>query len=156
MNQFPSDSGYREAIRRNGRWNFWVNVGDLSFVNLAGSFVYLSTILPLYVSYLTESRVLIGLIPAIYLVASHVPQLLMAARAESLERKKPWIVRISVFERVPWLVLGLGIVLWPVAPEWFSYAFLVAMLLVGQGAVGWRRRPGAPCWQRSFTPTARG
>ena len=137
------DSAYRNLIRRNGRWNFWVNVGDLSFVNLAGSFVYLSTILPLYVSYLTESRVLIGLIPAIYIVASHVPQLLMAARAESLARKKPWIVRISVFERVPWLVLGLGMLLWPVAPEWISYAFLVAMLLVAQGAVG----VASPAWR---------
>ena len=150
------NSAYRNLIRRNGRWNFWVNVGDLSFVHLAGSFVFISTILPLYVSYLTESRVLIGLIPAIYLVASHVPQLLMAARAESLARKKPWIVRVSVFERVPWLVLGLGIVVWPVAPAWFSYGFLVVMLLVSQGAVGVASRRGAPCWRRSSIPTARG
>ena len=133
----------RETIRRNQRWNFWVNIGDLSFVHLAGSFVFISTIMPLYVSYLTDSRVLIGLIPAIYLVASHVPQLFTAARAESLARKKPWIVRISVFERVPWLVLGLGIVLWPVAPPWFSYAFLVVMLLVGQAAVG----IASPAWR---------
>ena len=130
-------------MRRNAGWNFWVNIGDLSFVNLAGSFVFISTILPLYVSYLTESRVLIGLIPAVYIVASHVPQLLMAARAESLERKKPWIVRISVFERVPWLILALGILLWPTAPAWFSYAFLVAMLLFSQGAVG----VASPAWR---------
>ena len=137
------DLPVRETIRRNQRWNFWVNIGDLSFVHLAGSFVFISTIMPLYVSYLTESRVLIGLIPAIYLVASHVPQLFTAARAESLARKKPWIVRISVFERVPWLVLGVGIVLWPVAPPWFSYAFLVVMLLIGQGAVG----VASPAWR---------
>ena len=143
MSQPPSDPGYRASIRRHARWNFWVNIGDLSFVHLAGSFIFISTILPLYVSYLTGSRVLIGLIPAIYLAASHVPQLLMAGRAESLERKKPWIVRVSVFERVPWLVLGLGIVLWPVAPRWFSYAFLVAMLLFSQGAVG----VASPAWR---------
>ena len=137
------DDSYRAAIRRNAGWNFWVNIGDLAFVNLAGSFVFISTILPLYVSYLTESRVLIGLIPAIYIVASHVPQLLMAARAESLERKKPWIVRVSVFERIPWLILGLGILLWPAAPGWFSYAFLVAMLLFSQGAVG----VASPAWR---------
>ncbi len=137
------DDAYRAAIRRNAGWNFWVNIGDLAFVNLAGSFVFISTILPLYVSYLTESRVLIGLIPAIYIVASHVPQLLMAARAESLERKKPWIVKVSVFERVPWLILGLGILLWPTAPGWFSYAFLVAMLLFSQGAVG----VASPAWR---------
>ena len=139
----PTDRAYREVIRRNARWNFWVNIGDLSFVNLAGSFVFISTILPLYVSYLAESRVLIGLIPAIYLVASHVPQLLMAARAETLECKKPWIVRISVFERVPWLVLGLGILLWPRAPARFSYVFLMVMLLVAQGAVG----VASPAWR---------
>ena len=27
------DAAYRQAIRRNAGWNFWVNVGDLSFVN---------------------------------------------------------------------------------------------------------------------------
>ena len=102
------DAAYRQAIRRNAGWNFWVNVGDLSFVTLAGSFVFISTILPLYASYLTDSRILIGLIPAAYLVASHGPQLFMAARAEALGRKKPWVVRVSVFERVPWLILGLG------------------------------------------------
>ena len=80
----PTDRAYREVIRRNARWNFWVNIGDLSFVNLAGSFVFISTILPLYVSYLAESRVLIGLIPAIYLVASHVPQ--QIGRASCRER----------------------------------------------------------------------
>ncbi len=137
------DDAYRAAVRRNAGWNFWVNIGDLSFVNLAGSFVFISTILPLYVSYLTESRVLIGLIPAVYIVASHVPQILMAARAESLERKKPWIVKVSVFERVPWLILALGILLWPTAPAWFSYAFLVAMLLFSQGAVG----VASPAWR---------
>ena len=137
------DDAYRAAIRRNASWNFWVNIGDLSFVNLAGSFVFISTILPLYVSYLTDSRVLIGLIPATYIVASHVPQLLMAARAESLERKKPWIVKVSVFERVPWLILALGILLWPTAPAWFSYGFLVAMLLFSQGAVG----VASPAWR---------
>ena len=141
--QGPLDSTYRETIRRNAGWNFWVNIGDLSFVNLAGSFVFISTILPLYVSYLTDSRVLIGLIPATYIAASHLPQLLMAARAESLERKKPWVVRVSVFERVPWLVLGVGILLWPTAPAWFSYAFLAAMLLVGQCAVG----VASPAWR---------
>ena len=139
----PHDDAYRAAVRRNAGWNFWVNVGDLAFVNLAGSFVFISTILPLYVSYLTESRVLIGLIPAIYIVASHVPQLLLAARAESLARKKPWVVRVSVFERVPWLILGLGILLWPAAPGWFSYAFLAAMLLFSQAAVG----VASPAWR---------
>ena len=137
------DAAYRQAIRRNAGWNFWVNVGDLSFVTLAGSFVFISTILPLYASYLTDSRILIGLIPATYLVASHGPQLFMAARAEALGRKKPWVVRVSVFERVPWLILGLGILLWPEAPAWFSYAFLAAMLLAAQGAVG----VASPAWR---------
>ena len=150
------EEAYRRAIRRDQGWNFWVNVGDLSFVNLAGSFVFISTILPLYASYLTDSRVLIGLIPAAYVVASHGPQLFMAARAEALGRKKPWVVKASVFERVPWLILGLGILLWPEAPAWFSYAFLVAMLLAAQGAVG----VASPAWRAMLanvsTRTARG
>jgi MFS family permease len=132
----PATDDYEAEIQRNARWNFAVNLGDLSFVSLAGSFVFISTILPLYASHLTDSRALIGLVPAIYVAASHLPQLFMARRAEAMGRNKPWIVKVSVFERAPWLLLALGVLLWPSAPAWVGYGLLLLVLTIAQGAAG--------------------
>ena len=58
------------------------------------SFIFSSTILTLYASYLTDSAVLIGLVPAVQAVGYLLPQLLLARKAESLDRKKPFVVKI--------------------------------------------------------------
>ena len=92
---------YEDFIRRNYRWNFFANVADLTWVNLARSFIFSSTILTLYASYLTSSAVLIGLIPAVQQVGFLLPQLLTARYAETLSRKKPFVVKASVWERLP-------------------------------------------------------
>ena len=60
-------------------WNFWINVGDISFYHLAGSFVFITTLLPVYVRHLTESLVLIGLIPATFYLFAQLPQVLFAS-----------------------------------------------------------------------------
>lgn len=134
---------YEQQIAENRRWNFIVNVGDLTCFNLAMSFVFATTILPLYASYLTSAAVLIGLIPAIQEVASYFPQIIMAHRSEKLPRKKPFIVKISVMERLPYLFVALGIFFWPQAPNWFSYALLALSLAVARASGGL----GAPAWQ---------
>ena len=101
---FNEDS-YEQEIRRHRRWNFAVNASDLIAVNLARSFIFSSTILTLYASYLTHSAILIGLIPAVQKVGYLLPQLILARRAEGMDRKKPFVVRVSVVERVPYLVI---------------------------------------------------
>jgi MFS family permease len=134
---------YEREIERNRRWNFAVNVADLSFFHLAGALLFPSTILPLYASYLTGSAILIGLIPAINEVSSYLPQILMARRAEAVAEKKPFVLRISVVERLPYLVIALVILLWRSAPAWIAYGVLalgVATARVAGGMAGpaWR------------------
>jgi MFS family permease len=119
---------YEAYIRKHASWNFVVNVLDLTFYNLAISFIFGSTVLSLYTSHLTSSATLIGVIPAIQNVGFFLPQLLMARYAERLPRKKPLVQKISVMERVPYLFLALLILLWPHAPAWFSYGTLVLCL----------------------------
>ena len=90
MNEFGGDpelgnqSAYERYVEKHRRWNFFANVGDLSSVNLAQTFIFSTTILTLYASYLTSSAVLIGLIPAIQQVGYLLPQLFSANRAERL------------------------------------------------------------------------
>jgi MFS family permease len=129
-------AGYAAQIVANRRWNFCVNVADLTFYNLALSFIYSTTILPVYVSYLTTSAVLIGLVPALQEVASYLPQIVLARRTEGLERKKPFVVRLSVLERLPYLFIAVSIFIWPRAPAWFAYAFLVFGLTTARGSGG--------------------
>ena len=77
---------YQHFIEKNRRWNFLANAADLTSVNLAQAFVFSTTILTLYATYLTSSAVLIGLIPAIQQVGYLLPQLLSANRAEPAAR----------------------------------------------------------------------
>ena len=130
-------SGYYEAyIRKNETWNFVVNTLDLTFYNLALSFIFGSTVLSLYASHLTSSAALIGVIPAIQRAGYFLPQLLMARRAEELSRKKPFVQKISVMERIPYLFVALGILVWPDAPSWISFAILAISLAMAAGSGG--------------------
>ena len=127
---------YEAYLQRNATWNFIVNTLDLTFYNLAVSFVFGSTVLALYASYLTESAVLIGLIPAIQSVGYFWPQLLASRRAEQHPRKLPAVRKISVMERLPYLFVTLGILLWPDAPRWLAYAILAISLALATGSGG--------------------
>ncbi len=122
----PQD--YEAYIKKHEGWNFVVNTLDLTFYNLALSFIFSSTVLTLYASHLTTSAMLIGLIPAIQSVGYFLPQLLMARRSEQVWRKKPLVQKISVFERLPYLFVTLSILFWPQAPNWVSFTILATSL----------------------------
>jgi MFS family permease len=138
-----STEAYEAYIRKNETWNFVANTMDLVFYNLAGSFIFGSTVLTLYASHLTDSAILIGLIPAIQSIGYFLPQLLMARQTEQLARKKPLVMKISVVERLPYLFVTLGILLWPGAPTWLSFTILALSLAIATFAGGL----ASPAWQ---------
>jgi MFS family permease len=142
MASIMTTEAYEAYIRRNERWNFVVNVADLTFYNFALSFIFGSTVLTLYTSHLTSSTVLIGLIPAIQNVGYFLPQLIMARVSERLHRKKPLVVKCSVVERLPYLFVALLILAWPTAPKWLSYTMLATCLAIATLAGGL----GGPAW----------
>ena len=134
---------YEAYIRRNAKWNFFANAGDLSAVNLAKAFIFTTTILPIYASYLTSSLVLIGLIPAILEVGFLLPQIFTARKAETLERMKPFVVKVSVWERMPYLFIATSVFLWPNAPKWFAYSMLALSIAIASGSGG----IATPAWK---------
>jgi MFS family permease len=136
MSAYLSDADYQAYLHKHANWNFWVNVLDLTFYNLAISFIYGATVLSLYASYLTDSAVLIGLIPAVQGVMFLLPQLLLARQTQALPRKKPLLARISILERLPYSIIALSIFLWPNAPRELAYVVLIVCLVVATGSGG--------------------
>lgn len=128
---------------KNLRWNFSVNLIDITFITLAFSIISRETITPLLISNLTDSKIAIGFVPAIYSIAYYLPQLFAANHAERLKRKLPFVMLIGgLLERVPYLFAGLAILLFaegaPIA------ALLCIYLVIGLGALG--NGVATPAW----------
>jgi MFS family permease len=120
---------------KNFSFNFLVNVFDGGFFGLGLGFASFSTVIPLFVSTLTDSAILIGLIPAIHMVGWQLPQLFTAHRVAQQKRYKPMVMFFTIHER--WPFLGLAAVSWfvpKIGPE--IALFLTFMLLVWQGLGG--------------------
>lgn len=147
---------YDDFVQGNRRWNFFANVADLTSVNLAKAFIFSTTILPLYASYLTSSKVLIGFVPAVLEVGFLLPQLFVARKTETLDRMKPFVVKISIFERLPYLLLALTILLWPDSPPWFAYSMLLLNIAIASSSGGL----ATPAWKtmlgKIIRPDSRG
>lgn len=125
------DRSLHSALKR----NLVVNLIDGGFFGFGIGFASFTTIIPLFVSSMTESAVLIGLIPALHNVGWQFPQLFTARRVASQPRYKPMVLRLTIHERLPFL--GLALVAW-FAPLIGTRAALVLtfLLLVWQGVGG--------------------
>ncbi|MCY3833906.1 MAG: MFS transporter [Chloroflexi bacterium] len=128
---------------KNLRWNFSVNLIDITFITLAFSIISRETITPLLISNLTDSKIAIGLVPAIYSIAYYLPQLFAANHAERLKRKLPFVMLIGgLLERVPYLFAGLAILLFAESAP--IVALLCLYLVIGLGALG--NGVATPAW----------
>ena len=112
--------------------NFLVNMLDGAFFGWGVGFSSYTTVIPLFVSTMTSSATLIGLIPAIHNMGWQLPQLLLAKRISKMERVKPFVVKATIHERLP--IFGLGVVslLLPVIGA-KTALMLTFLLLVWQG-----------------------
>lgn len=143
---------YEQYIARNASWNFWANLLDLTFYNLAMSFIFGATVLTLYASYLTELAVLIGLVPTVQNLGFNLPQLLLLRQAEQHPHKKTLVLRLTLFERLPYFWLGLLILWVPQMPRGLGYGLLIFSLFIwwdaGTGLEGHAFKDGARAPQR--------
>lgn len=124
-----------DAATRSVRFNAFVNIMDGAFFGSALGFASFITVIPLFVSQLTDSPILIGLIPAIHTVGWQLPQLFTAGRVQRLSRYKPMVLATTIHERLPFL--GLALLAWFLPGLRGSTALiLVFALLVWQGLGG--------------------
>jgi MFS family permease len=109
---------------------------DYGLFLVALSFASPSTILPAFAASLGASNVVIGAIPAMMTLGWFLPPLFAAAHTETLARKLPFVLRYTIWERVPFAVLAAA-ALW-LAPAWpaLTLALLLAMLVIITGIGG--------------------
>jgi MFS family permease len=101
------ESEVTAEVERNYRWNFTVNLLDGATFWFGNSFIAGTTIVPLFISKLTDSPLPLGLAAMIAQGGWSLPQLFTAGRVEKLARKKAVVVNLGFFlERVPmWLIV---------------------------------------------------
>jgi len=114
------------------RYNVTMNLMDGAFFGLALGFASFTTIIPLFVSTMTSSAILIGLIPAIHAVGWQLPQLFTARAISRMTRFKPMVLWMTIQERLPFL--GLALVAWFLPAIGNSAALVLTFaLLIWQG-----------------------
>ena len=150
------DEEIAAEVERNYRWNFAVNLLDGAFFWFGLSFISSSTIIPLFVSKLTDSALLIGLIAMIGQGSWYLPQVFTANFTERMPRKKPIVINLGFFlERLPMWLIVLSAVLAARSPALALLVFFTSYAWHGLGAgmVG-------PAWQeliaRCFPVNRRG
>ncbi|MHC1785032.1 MAG: MFS transporter [Anaerolineaceae bacterium] len=89
------------------RHNYIYNLLDGGFFGFGLGFGSFITILPLFVSTLTKSAILIGLIPAIHNMGWQLPQLMTAGKISRMKRFKPFVQIMTIQERLPFLLLAV-------------------------------------------------
>jgi MFS family permease len=125
----------KSEVYKNYRFNFMVNLFDGGFFGAALGFASFYTVIPLFVSTMTESAVLIGLIPAIHTVGWQLPQLFTADRVSRLKLIKPMVIFMTFHERLPFLGLAVVAFLAPSMGVPLALGLTYAML-VWQGLGG--------------------
>ncbi|MBI3960690.1 MAG: MFS transporter [Chloroflexi bacterium] len=132
-----------EQSVRDFPWNFSVNMADIMFITLGLSLISRETVLPVLISQLTDSKIAIGLLPAVWSLGYYLPQLLTANFTEGLRFKKPFVMLVGgLGERVPYLLIGLAV--WFLAES--SPGIVLVLLLAGVGMAGASAGIATPAW----------
>jgi MFS family permease len=121
-------------IRTHLRFNVAVNLLDGTLFGLALGFASFSTIIPLFVTHLTDSAILIGLAPAFHSIGWQLPQLFNAGQIARAREYKPIVLRNTIHERTPFLVLAIIAFLIP----WIGarFALVIAFLALAWQGIG--------------------
>ncbi len=103
-----SQAATDESDFRDWKRNFGANFVDVTFFSLGMAFGSLTTIVPLFIRELGGSTLLIGLIPAIVQTGWLLPPLFAARYVARLRRKLPYVLRMTLGERLPWPILAFA------------------------------------------------
>ncbi len=145
MNQHPparSDAEVEAEARQNYRWNFTFSMLDGAFFWLGASFISATTILPLFVSKLTDNPLPIALLPLLGQASWYLPQLFTAGFTERLPHKKLMVVNVGFFtERLPIWLMPLAALISLQYPT-----LALVLLLTGYGLHNLGAGVIAPAW----------
>ena len=90
-----------DFVKRNYRFNFFVNLMDGGFFWLGYSCIAPAVILPVFVSHFTDSKILIGLIGVMANAGWFFPQLFTSNWVEKVPLKKDFPVKVCLLYTSP-------------------------------------------------------
>ncbi|MBI2155147.1 MAG: MFS transporter [Candidatus Rokubacteria bacterium] len=123
-------------VERHLRHNLVALGADYALFMVGLSFASQSTILPAFAEHLRAPNVVIGAIPAVMTVGWWLPSLFAAGHTETLARRLPFVLRYTILERTPFVVLALAAFFLAERAPGLALALLLVMLLVITGAGG--------------------
>jgi len=123
-------------VSSNLRHNLAALGADYALFVMGLAFASQSTILPAFAAYLGAPNVVIGAIPAVMTLGWFMPSLFAAGHTETLERKLPFVLRHTIWERVPFLVLALSAFVLADRAPGLTLAVMLMVLLVVTGVGG--------------------
>jgi len=109
----PESDPVHPEVKKNFKRNSFANLLDAAFWYFGASFTAAYTIMPVFLTTLTDSPILIGLIPALQASGWFLPQLFLAKYLEGINQRLPLVRRLGIFERLPFLLLAVGAFLIP-------------------------------------------
>ncbi len=124
--------GQTSTLTKELKHNLTANLLDGAFFGFAMGFASFVTIIPLFVRTMTDSAILIGLIPAIHNVGWQLPQLFTAGWIKRQKVLKPMVLALTIHERLPFL----GMALVGLALPWLGNTaalVIIFVMLVWQG-----------------------
>lgn len=149
-------SHMEKFIRAHLRYNVTTNLMDGTFFGLALGFASFATIIPLFVTQLTDSAILIGLAPAFHTIGWQLPQLFNASQIARAREYKPIVLRNTIHERIPFLVLAIIAVSIPVIGiETALFITFLALAWQGLGG-GFTANPWTSFISKIIPPESRG
>src|SRR5439155_18706744 len=132
----PRLARHPHRLSRALRRNVLALGADYGFFMVGLSFASQSTILPAFAAYLGAPNVVIGAIPAVMTLGWFLPSLFAAGHTETLARKLPFVLRYTVWERVPFAVLSLAAFFLADRAPALTLTLMLLMLLVITGVGG--------------------
>ena len=121
---------------RHFRWNFATMGIDITFFTLGMNISSAYVVLPLFVHHLSSDNIAAALVPAVRALGVWGTQLILAGYVEGLRRTKPILLIVTIFERLPFLVLaGAALLLAGAQPALLLALFflLILMQTIGSG-----------------------
>jgi MFS family permease len=95
-------------VERNLRWNYVAISCDWVLFVFALSLISSTTVMPAFAQRLGASNLVLGAIPAVFSLGFYLPGIFAAGHIEQLPRKLPFLLRFTLLERVPPLVVALA------------------------------------------------
>jgi MFS family permease len=121
-------AAYQSEVSRNVRRNFTFNALDGILFTFGFAFVDLASVVPAFIRRLGGSDFLISVIPAAQAIGWMTPQIFVANFVEGLRRKKPYVIAVGAWERLPHLaVIALCFLLGSSHPHVLIAACLAAV-----------------------------